>query len=1142
MEDFLVWKILGIEETSDEDEVKKAYRAKLATVNPEDDQEGFMQLREAYEQALDIIARRQQKTLISEDEEILALKNGDEYDKFMYEIHMLYRDFNRRIDPEEWNDVFSLDICETAEVDGTIPERLLAFFMEHYYLPTDVWRCIDSKFHYVEKLDDWRELFPENYLNFIRYKIIQGEFLDFDCLSGDLSSNVDDFLRKYLSLKDCIDLPEEQGLDSFEALYNELELYDIEYPHTKVEYMRYLYERDKENGNPPCEEALEMANSLYDTYGDVSYIEYYCGFIFEQANDLEKAEAIFKKILETQPMHYGANVGMASVLEKRGEYRDAKEIVLDLLENDESNTKLHTMCDEINKKYIEYLREKFDNCEEKGEIAMEMAWSYFQLHDFDKTMESLSLLPEEKYDDYDYVNLKGRNLLAKNNYEEALPYLIKWHEYLLDAVDDGTKENRRKVKRVAFSYFAIGLCQWHVADRDEAIINLNKGVDLEEGFYIKLSYMEEIARLYSENKEWDKAIEICNKIIEQDKGYYPAYLVRQKCYFELKVGQGVIDDFFACTNIFPGYVKPYVYAMKVFFFYEEYDNVAHVYEQAKENNLESDEMELYYIKMLCMTKNEPEQLRGHLDKLNELKASYYKKKGRNEESDLDEDELISEVAIIHWDLRDYEKAIQECESGLKKNPNFTRLLKLLGDIYSDQKQNDKAIEQYNKYIEIKDDNDYVYLSLGKCYWRKNMFEDALINMKKSYELYPNSDEVMWYLARINSELFKKKHDIKYYDEAIHFASIRIENSESAYNLNERGIIRESAHDLAGALEDYLKAAELEPDNVYVINNIADIYRMMRKDELAISYMEKALKLNFKEENVWVYSNMAKYYEHRGEHEKAWQYSLKQLELNSGSIFLYKQLARQYKNAKKFEDAIAIYKKLGKSGDISKVKMLTEIGDCYFDKDDFDEALKYYNKALTVAKENTKKSNNEKYWEELMNVYECFGTNYLFMDSRAYADKVIEYYEKCYEIATEHVPGEVDRISEALVENCYEFKEYDKAKKYAKVYLDVLERDYGSVDGYLNDRRYLRVRAVNICFCYVALGEMELAEKYLKLSLEGYLCCHCEYKDCFEAYLIEGIICEIKGDKEGAKKCYEKSVEINPDAGRSNRLLKRINEK
>ena len=44
--------ILEIEKTKDEAAIKAAYYRKLKTVNPEDDQEGFMRLRKAYEEAV----------------------------------------------------------------------------------------------------------------------------------------------------------------------------------------------------------------------------------------------------------------------------------------------------------------------------------------------------------------------------------------------------------------------------------------------------------------------------------------------------------------------------------------------------------------------------------------------------------------------------------------------------------------------------------------------------------------------------------------------------------------------------------------------------------------------------------------------------------------------------------------------------------------------------------------------------------------------------------------------------------------------------------------------------------------------------------------------------------------------------------
>ncbi len=48
-----IWAILGIERTTDEREIKKAYRTKLKVTRPDDDEGTFMELRKAYECALE---------------------------------------------------------------------------------------------------------------------------------------------------------------------------------------------------------------------------------------------------------------------------------------------------------------------------------------------------------------------------------------------------------------------------------------------------------------------------------------------------------------------------------------------------------------------------------------------------------------------------------------------------------------------------------------------------------------------------------------------------------------------------------------------------------------------------------------------------------------------------------------------------------------------------------------------------------------------------------------------------------------------------------------------------------------------------------------------------------------------------------
>ena len=67
MDKIEVFQILGIESTKDERLIKNAYREKLALTNPEDNLEGFKQLRAAYEEACRL-AKQSEETEKEEQE------------------------------------------------------------------------------------------------------------------------------------------------------------------------------------------------------------------------------------------------------------------------------------------------------------------------------------------------------------------------------------------------------------------------------------------------------------------------------------------------------------------------------------------------------------------------------------------------------------------------------------------------------------------------------------------------------------------------------------------------------------------------------------------------------------------------------------------------------------------------------------------------------------------------------------------------------------------------------------------------------------------------------------------------------------------------------------------------------------------
>ena len=103
-----IWQVLGIGETKDKDELKKAYRVKLNTVNPEDDPEGFMKLREAYEEAVRLADETVQEDENPQNED--AELTGVELD-----IDKIYKDFDKRIDVSCWEELLESDYFTALE-------------------------------------------------------------------------------------------------------------------------------------------------------------------------------------------------------------------------------------------------------------------------------------------------------------------------------------------------------------------------------------------------------------------------------------------------------------------------------------------------------------------------------------------------------------------------------------------------------------------------------------------------------------------------------------------------------------------------------------------------------------------------------------------------------------------------------------------------------------------------------------------------------------------------------------------------------------------------------------------------------------------------------------------------------------------
>ena len=115
-----IWRILGLEgKTEDKDVIQEAYMERLMHVNPEDDPEGFQQLRSAFEEAMKIADGR------GKDEEEEKFDDSEE-GRFMQEVDAVYKDFQKRIDPEVWKELLSRDVVVRLDMKDTICDEILS--------------------------------------------------------------------------------------------------------------------------------------------------------------------------------------------------------------------------------------------------------------------------------------------------------------------------------------------------------------------------------------------------------------------------------------------------------------------------------------------------------------------------------------------------------------------------------------------------------------------------------------------------------------------------------------------------------------------------------------------------------------------------------------------------------------------------------------------------------------------------------------------------------------------------------------------------------------------------------------------------------------------------------------------------------
>ncbi|WP_028545349.1 tetratricopeptide repeat protein [Paenibacillus taiwanensis] len=235
------WKMLGISPTDDKAAIKKAYAKQLRVYHPEDHPEDYQRLREAFDAAMkqagksvpfveeqtspeiihSILVRDERPdperlhtlsplSSVNETEVLDVIADGLEdqmeaggmpntriepLQLFWQGLHERYRDISRRVDPQQWESLLNEDYMWDM---GTVEKRfdvLMRFLAERRYMPHDVWTLLDLTFELSKNLENRRERYDNDVIEYITLQISGTMEMGYVCFVGrEFTFDIDDYL------------------------------------------------------------------------------------------------------------------------------------------------------------------------------------------------------------------------------------------------------------------------------------------------------------------------------------------------------------------------------------------------------------------------------------------------------------------------------------------------------------------------------------------------------------------------------------------------------------------------------------------------------------------------------------------------------------------------------------------------------------------------------------------------------------------------------------------------------------------------------------------------------------------------------------------------------------------------------------
>ena len=943
-----IWSILEIEPTDDVEAIREAYRVKLVNTNPEDDQEGFMALKEAYDEAMRLAEGG------NEEEEA-------ELSETMKKVDAIYSDITKRLDVRYWDELFASPEFQSIDEQETIRHDFLNYTMENYKYSTEIWKKIDSVMTIVRDADNLSEQFPGGFISFIVDAVDFGTYVleepvivgrengikeinefpiesDQDPIEGaEYKYEVDEYInllekliREYKNIDNTNISDENRAMviDRLGADILMLRQYDYYHPNEEIAVIKYLYYKERyEECFRLAEAAVKRTVMTGEKHADFYYshlVFMYLRFFMQAAHremGLTVSPEVLAKCREVTPKTMDeiyvneTHAAMSLICYLEGKSKEAADY-MSYMANYQRQSKVYIeLSNQIDVDRMEELPAKIEAEPDNLSYKISLAWVYSRN---DKTEEAYELVKDEVPEGderLDYYFFVGRYYMDKGEFDKAVEYLQKWKEVLLEKYDPDIKYNLdeysirevRDICRIPFAYYMIGVAYFDMRDLDSA----KEYATLSLKYAGTIDYYD-FARLYDAilelRKEYEEGVDFWSKEIDKNNDYIVICRGnRQYMAYKANRAREVIDDYFYLRYNDPQYADSYMRAEDIYLDYNDMEGFEECLEFIKQNEVSDIRLDFNYGRYLRAKK----QFKEAMDIFKEIEPA------------IEEDNIIDTPSRFYvsygYCLMDI---VSEDKEYISEEDFKNKMLELIdkAKAYDDgninaywldvdyRERHDREYDLKPLYEEMREKfpkNGAVDYELGVLYKKEDEMEKAGELFESGIEKAPRHINLHYALSDYyNDYRYKKLEQIEYSAKAVEVAEKLVELDYEGASAVQYALILMDAMEYDTALEFLNKAVEDFPDDEYVINARGLLYMHTGVNDKAEADFKKAMEVHQGSNRFVAYTNLAKLYEKQNRCSEGAQAYLNYMEkFDQHMIGNYNRLADLYDRARETDKAI-----------------------------------------------------------------------------------------------------------------------------------------------------------------------------------------------------------------------------------------------